>query len=101
MANAGGTYPNLFDAHPPFPIDGHFGAVAGITEMLLQSHEHYPDPKTGGDGDIIDLLPALSKAWPTGSVKGLRARGKKDNFRINNTKFQRTGWVGVWVKYKI
>ena len=76
MQYAGGTYPNLFDAHPPFQIDGNFGFVSGVNEMLLQSHERYVDPAAPEqDRYYIDLLPALPKAWPDGSVVGLRARG--------------------------
>jgi alpha-L-fucosidase 2 len=73
-SEGGGIYPNLFDSCPPFQIDGNFGLVAGMTEMLLQSQ--LTETRNSNDEiQILQLLPALSATWPDGEVKGLRARG--------------------------
>ena len=75
------TCPNLFGLHPPMQMDGNFGIAAGVCEMLLQSHEtevQSPEPKVQsqrGAVRVLELLPALPKAWASGSVRGLRARG--------------------------
>ena len=78
-----GLFANMFDAHPPFQIDGNFGATAGITEMLLQSDDPYGTPTSltpvqSGDAAFVTLLPALPSAFPNGSVSGLCARGGLD-----------------------
>lgn len=83
--NGGGTYTNLFDAHPPFQIDGNFGAVSGMTEMLMQSVN-----------DTIYLLPALPAKWPEGHVKGLTAkRNIKVDIEWKNGRMTRCALTGV------
>jgi alpha-L-fucosidase 2 len=78
-----GLFVNMFDAHPPFQIDGNFGATAGIAEMLLQSEDPHGTPTSltpvqSGDAAFLHLLPALPSAFPAGKVTGLRARGDLD-----------------------
>ena len=80
LAPRPGVFKNLFDAHPPFQIDGNFGATAGITEMLLQSQDPYATPTSlsavqSGDAGFLHLLPALPSALANGKVSGLLARG--------------------------
>ena len=76
--NGGGTYPNLFDAHPPFQIDGNFGGTAGVCEMLMQSQLSTLNSTLStlhSPLSTIELLPACPKEWKDGKVSGLCARG--------------------------
>ena len=98
-SNGGGTYPNLFDAHPPFQIDGNFGGTAGVCEMLMQSQ--LLTAKGQKRTAIIELLPVCPKEWDEGAVSGLCARGgyevsfkwKGGNVRSASIKAKHAGTV--------
>jgi alpha-L-fucosidase 2 len=83
----GGTYNNLFDAHPPFQIDGNFGCTSGITEMLMQSGY-----------DEVHLLPALPDAWPSGRISGIRAKG---GFEVTEMQWENAKLVKVIIKSRL
>ncbi len=84
---SGGTYPNLFDAHPPFQIDGNFGGTAGVCEMLIQSDLR---------NHTIELLPALPDAWSSGSISGVKARGGYTiDFTWKNKKVVKVSIIGT------
>ncbi|MDR1456017.1 MAG: glycoside hydrolase family 95 protein [Tannerella sp.] len=85
-SKGGGTYPNLFCAHPPFQIDGNFGGAAGIAEMLLQSHNGY-----------VELLPALPAAWQTGSFSGLCVEGGGEV----SARWRNGRWLAAGVKARV
>ncbi len=99
------TYNNLFDAHPPFQIDGNFGGVSGMIEMLLQSHRRINESSPTSLEFEIELLPALPSAWPSGSITGLRARGGFEvdiywhNRRLTNALIRSVGGTACTVRY--
>jgi alpha-L-fucosidase 2 len=90
--DGGGSYPNLFCAHPPFQIDGNFGGTAAIGEMLLQSHEVEPDAESSESLPVLQLLPALPATWAEGELRGFRARG---GFTVEMTWSE--GAVTAWI----